>query len=230
MVVFCFILKRKTEKIKEFQMTELNGKYVNEETHQRGKKFFMTLGYVFLALAIVGFAVGIPLVVKGFALANTSMSDPNWSELSSKGSSLIFGGFALCGVFGMMCGGVSLSMFIMAHRRELMAFGVSSALPVVGDGVKIVSKDIAPDVGEAVKQIAKPVVESISEPITDAISTAKGTKTASVCPNCKAEVKTTAKYFPDCGQVLKKEVVCKKCGAKLDKKTKFCPECGENIE
>ncbi len=230
MVVFRFILKRKTEKIKEFQMTELNGKYVNEETHQRGKKFFMTLGYVFLALAIVGFAVGIPLVVKGFALANTSMSDPNWSELSSKGSSLIFGGFALCGVFGMMCGGVSLSMFIMAHRRELMAFGVSSALPVVGDGVKIVSKDIAPDVGEAVKQIAKPVVESISEPITDAISTAKGTKTASVCPNCKAEVKKTAKFCPDCGQVLKKEVVCKKCGAKLDKKTKFCPECGENIE
>lgn len=211
-------------------MTELNGKYVNEETHQRGKKFFMTLGYVFLALAIVGFAVGIPLVVKGFALANTSMSDPNWSELSSKGSSLIFGGFALCGVFGMMCGGVSLSMFIMSHRRELMAFGVSSALPVVGDGVKIVSKDIAPDVGEAVKQIAKPVVESISEPITDAISTAKGTKTASVCPNCKAEVKKTAKFCPDCGQVLKKEVVCKKCGAKLDKKTKFCPECGENIE
>ena len=230
MVVFRFILKRKTEKIKEFQMTELNGKYVNEETHQRGKKFFMTLGYVFLALAIVGFAVGIPLVVKGFALANTSMSDPNWSELSSKGSSLIFGGFALCGVFGMMCGGVSLSMFIMAHRRELMAFGVSSALPVVGDGVKIVSKDIAPDVGEAVKQIAKPVVESISEPITDAISTAKGTKTASVCPDCKAEVKKTAKFCPDCGQVLKKEVVCKKCGAKLDKKTKFCPECGENIE
>lgn len=230
MVVFRFILKRKTEKIKEFQMTELNGKYVNEETHQRGKKFFMTLGYVFLALAIVGFAVGIPLVVKGFALANTSMSDPNWSELSSKGSSLIFGGFALCGVFGMMCGGVSLSMFIMAHRRELMAFGVSSALPVVGDGVKIVSKDIAPDVGEAVKQIAKPVVESISEPITDAISTAKGTKTASVCPNCKAEVKKTAKFCPDCGQVLKKGVVCKKCGAKLDKKTKFCPECGENIE
>lgn len=230
MVVFRFILKRKTEKIKEFQMTELNGKYVNEETHQRGKKFFMTLGYVFLALAIVGFAVGIPLVVKGFALANTSMSDPNWSELSSKGSSLIFGGFALCGVFGMMCGGVSLSMFIMAHRRELMAFGVSSALPVVGDGVKIVSKDIAPDVGEAVKQIAKPVVESISEPITDAISAAKGTKTASVCPNCKAEVKKTAKFCPDCGQVLKKEVVCKKCGAKLDKKTKFCPECGENIE
>lgn len=230
MVVFRFILKRKTEKIKEFQMTELNGKYVNEETHQRGKKFFMTLGYVFLALAIVGFAVGIPLVVKGFALANTSMSDPNWSELSSKGSSLIFGGFALCGVFGMMCGGVSLSMFIMAHRRELMAFGVSSALPVVGDGVKIVSKDIAPDVGETVKQIAKPVVESISEPITDAISTAKGTKTASVCPNCKAEVKKTAKFCPDCGQVLKKEVVCKKCGAKLDKKTKFCPECGENIE
>mgnify|MGYP002446542111 FL=1 len=230
MVVFRFILKRKTEKIKEFQMTELNGKYVNEETHQRGKKFFMTLGYVFLALAIVGFAVGIPLVIKGFALANTSMSDPNWSELSSKGSSLIFGGFALCGVFGMMCGGVSLSMFIMAHRRELMAFGVSSALPVVGDGVKIVSKDIAPDVGEAVKQIAKPVVESISEPITDAISTAKGTKTASVCPNCKAEVKKTAKFCPDCGQVLKKEVVCKKCGAKLDKKTKFCPECGENIE
>lgn len=230
MVVFRFILKRKTEKIKEFQMTELNGKYVNEETHQRGKKFFMTLGYVFLALAIVGFAVGIPLVVKGFALANTSMSDPNWSELSSKGSSLIFGGFALCGVFGMMCGGVSLSMFIMAHRRELMAFGVSSALPVVGDGVKIVSKDIAPDVGDAVKQVAKPVVESISEPITDAISTAKGTKTASVCPNCKAEVKKTAKFCPDCGQVLKKEVVCKKCGAKLDKKTKFCPECGENIE
>lgn len=230
MVVFRFILKRKTEKIKEFQMTELNGKYVNEETHQRGKKFFMTLGYVFLSLAIVGFAVGIPLVVKGFALANTSMSDPNWSELSSKGSSLIFGGFALCGVFGMMCGGVSLSMFIMAHRRELMAFGVSSALPVVGDGVKIVSKDIAPDVGEAVKQIAKPVVESISEPITDAISAAKGTKTASVCPNCKAEVKKTAKFCPDCGQVLKKEVVCKKCGAKLDKKAKFCPECGENIE
>ena len=211
-------------------MTELNGKYVNEETHQRGKKFFMTLGYVFLALAIVGFAVGIPLVVKGFALENTSMDDPNWFALSSKGSSLIFGGFALCGVFGLMCGGASHSMFITAHRRELMAFGVSSTLPVVGDGVKIVSKDIAPDVGEAVKQIAKPVVESISEPIADAISTAKGTKTPSVCPNCKAEVKKTAKFCPDCGQALKKEIVCKKCGAKLDKKTKFCPECGESQE
>lgn len=211
-------------------MSELNGKYVNEETHKKGKKFFITLGCVFFAFVIIGLAVGIPLIIKGFSLQNTDMSDPNWFELNSKGGFMLWAGFVLCGVFGLFFGGLSIIMFINAHRRELLAFTASSDLPVVSEGVKIISKDIAPDVGNAVKEIAKPVIESVSEPVANAVSSSKGNKSAIVCPNCNVEVKKNAKFCPECGQSLKQEIVCKKCGAKLDKKTKFCPECGENQE
>ena len=44
------------------------------------------------------------------------------------------------------------------------------------------------------------------------------------CENCGAQLKTGAKFCPECGQ--KQGLICAKCGATLSKGAKFCAECG----
>lgn len=48
---------------------------------------------------------------------------------------------------------------------------------------------------------------------------------ASACPGCGAEVKSSWKLCPECGQQLQAPV-CANCGAELKPTWKLCPECG----
>ena len=72
----------------------------------------------------------------------------------------------------------------------------------------------------------------MGEVFTETLKNAKNTprKTASkTCYKCSAEMKSSAKFCPECGekQVVQKKVKhCTECGAEAKATAKFCPECG----
>ena len=51
------------------------------------------------------------------------------------------------------------------------------------------------------------------------------------CKKCKATMKASAKFCPECGekQQVAQTKKCKGCGAKVKSTAKFCPECGEKF-
>lgn len=179
-------------------------KFVNDETHQKGKKLFKTLAFIFLSVAVVAIICAIPLIVKGVQLGNVTNENPNYFELNKKGAELLMGGFVLMGMGGLFFGGLSLMMFIMAHQRELVAYQASSTIPVVGEGVS---------------QMAQPVGEVVEK--------AKIAKKR-VCEKCGAENSANAKFCKGCGEALVK--TCPKCGKVVEKDSSFCAECGSKID
>lgn len=59
-----------------------------------------------------------------------------------------------------------------------------------------------------------------------------------ICPKCKAQVPSTSKFCPNCGEKLKEASPttpqvptkkCSKCGQTVSAVAKFCPDCGEKI-
>ena len=51
-----------------------------------------------------------------------------------------------------------------------------------------------------------------------------------ICPNCNAQISSTARFCPECGEKLPLQKFCVNCGARLTENAKFCPECGEKIQ
>ena len=49
------------------------------------------------------------------------------------------------------------------------------------------------------------------------------------CTNCGASLSDSAKFCPECGTKVVREVFCAQCGTKLSAGTKFCPECGTKV-
>ncbi len=48
-----------------------------------------------------------------------------------------------------------------------------------------------------------------------------------VCSNCNSNIKSSAKFCPECGEVQKQNKHCTNCGTEIKASAKFCPECGE---
>lgn len=75
----------------------------------------------------------------------------------------------------------------------------------------------------------------MGEVFAETIRTAKNTprKTAATtqkkCSKCNADMKSSAKFCPECGEkqeAQKKTKHCTECGAEVKSTAKFCPECG----
>lgn len=49
------------------------------------------------------------------------------------------------------------------------------------------------------------------------------------CNNCGATVSNTAKFCPECGTKIERELKCANCGALLAENAKFCMECGTKV-
>ena len=49
------------------------------------------------------------------------------------------------------------------------------------------------------------------------------------CTNCGASLSDSAKFCPECGTKVVRELFCAECGTKLAAGTKFCPECGTKV-
>lgn len=81
-------------------------------------------------------------------------SDDNSSQFQRYIPFYIFGGFIIF-MFGM----ISLSVYVIAKRREIMAFTAQQVMPVAKEGIE----EIAPTLGNAASSIAKGIKEGINE-------------------------------------------------------------------
>lgn len=58
-------------------------------------------------------------------------------------------------------------------------------------------------------------------------TTASQAEEKMACPHCQANIRTSAKFCPECGQsVQQKKVPCIHCKAEITEGSKFCGECG----
>jgi membrane protease subunit (stomatin/prohibitin family) len=77
---------------------------------------------------------------------------------------------------------------------------------------------------ESFKNAMKPTDKPAEAPKTEV---AKLAEEKMKCPKCAAEIKTSAKFCPECGENLNTVKACSKCGHEMKKSAKFCPDCGE---
>ena len=52
------------------------------------------------------------------------------------------------------------------------------------------------------------------------------------CPSCQAQIRTTARFCPECGKSVERQeekIACPKCNAQIRATAKFCPECGQGL-
>ncbi|MGN1200762.1 MAG: zinc ribbon domain-containing protein [Candidatus Caccovivens sp.] len=206
----------------------MEGKYINDNSHKKGKKFFIRLGIVMIVVAIALIIGGAVLIAQGVQLdSSVGMGDDNWFDVSSKASGMIFGGSALL-MFGFFIGVCSIVAFVSAYRREILAFQASTVAPVVKETAEFVADDLSPSINKTVGGLA----ESISVGVAEGVAKAKSAKISSEykCAECGETNEKNSKFCSNCGAKLRKEYKCSHCGAELKSKDKFCPVCGEKVE
>lgn len=205
-------------------MSELNGKYVNEENYQKNKKRIKKLGVVLLVLGAILSIIGAGLLIAGISKSFNMSANFN-GDTHGFGSStgLIIGGFLLiaCGS-SLLIYGVYATFF--AHARDISSYVASSTLPVASDVVNYVATDIAPPINKGIGNLA----ESISSGISRGINKGK-TSNARICPNCQTQNEVEDKFCKNCGADLLTKKVCASCGKELDKDEKFCGNCGTKV-
>ncbi len=193
----------------------MNGKYVNEENHQKIKRKLKKSSKICLAIGIPVLIAGIVLFIIGFSNFNSSSISTAGSKMAmlAAGSFVIFIGFVLIAV------GIYTTFF--AHAREISSYTASSVAPVIKDTAEY----LAPTTNNVVKEIS----ESISEGIAKGKSSSnKGDNAGKVvCQNCGQKNESTAKFCSNCGNAITQEKFCSSCGSKLESDAKFCSNCGQ---
>ena len=204
-------------------MAELNGKYVNEENHQKIKSKLKKVGIVLMIVGACLAVAGLVMLVIGFSsFGKSSLDDPQgmFTSASSSMTMFIVGGFGLAIGVGLFGYGVYATFF--AHAREIASFGASSIAPVVGDTVNYMADSVSPSVNNAVGGMA--------EAITSGITKGKRDSKKIVCAKCGAENNAKNKFCANCGEKLAKDKYCSNCNAKIEEGTKFCPNCESKID
>ena len=186
----------------------MNGKYVNEENHQKVKGKLKKVGKILLGIGIVISIAGIILLILGFA---------NVGDFSSNIDMVLFmvGGFLFAIGFAILGFGIYATFF--AHAREIGSYTASSVAPVL----KETTEYIAPTINNTVGGMA----ESISEGI--ASGKAKGKAEAIICQNCGEKNKKGSEFCSNCGKSLGTAKYCVNCRKKIENDDKFCPHCGQ---
>ncbi len=200
-------------------MAELNGKYVNEENHQKVKTKLQKIGRILLGVGAALTVIGIVLLIVGFVFMGKAMNEPfkspsldpdNPSIPSvSQGFSASFGFFVGGGIvlmigFGMLIYGVYAAFF--AHAREIASYSASTVAPVFGETANYLADETSP----AIQKVASAISNGIRGKQSDE-------KTETPKEEQKEEpVKEEVKY-------------CIKCGAKNTIEAKFCTKCGNKF-
>lgn len=200
----------------------MNGKYVNEENHQKTKSKLKTIGKTLLIIGIsVAVLGGILLIIGITQTFNTVGSfEPPVGEFG-----LIFVGVLMMSV-GNPCTIAGIVMTIIAHKRELSSFAASSTLPVVNDSVNYIADNTMPAVNKSVGGLFEEIAGGISKGIAEGKNLDKETK----CTNCGKENKAGAKFCEDCGTNLNAKKFCTSCGKEIEGDDKFCNSCGAKVE
>lgn len=204
-------------------MAELNGKYINEENHQKVKSKLKKIGIILMIVGACLTVAGLVMLIIGFSSFGESSLDDPQGMFTSANSSMIFfivGGFGI--VIGIALLGYGGYATFFAHAREIASYGASSIAPVVGDTVNYMADNVAPSINNAVGGMA----EAITSGITKGKSGSKKIK----CSKCRTENNSTNKFCANCGEKLAKDKHCLNCNAKIEEGTKFCPNCGTKID
>jgi RNA polymerase subunit RPABC4/transcription elongation factor Spt4 len=83
-------------------------------------------------------------------------------------------------------------------------------------------RELTGAVGEGIGGLVRSIAEVLELPIRP--------RPAAACPKCGGETVEGAKFCPECGAPLPRELACPACGARLAPRFKFCPECGAKRE
>ena len=137
--------------------------FLNEAKYQESALKLKKIGKVLLIIGVIILIVGAFLTVFGFLNFGKSAID-SFNSISLNTNS-IFGNFSMVtigiimdsvGSFLTMAGFV---VTIIAHKREITAFGVQQVMPVAQEGID----KMAPTIGNAAKEISKGIKEGINE-------------------------------------------------------------------
>ncbi len=178
----------------------MNGKYVNEQTHQKGKKFFKKAALIAGLIALTLIIAGIIVIVNGVNKPVPDMLQDGWFEAESDRNQAIFSGAALIGV-ALIPGVIAISMLVVAHQREILAFGASTVAPVAGETINYLADETSPAIEK--------VVGAVSSGVAEGVVKAKSATGANQNNNVK---------------------YCQECGTKNPKSAKFCSNCGKKFE
>lgn len=192
----------------------MDGKYINENAYQKGKKFYKTLAILAAVLGVILIAVGIVLLIESSKFDDIS-----------QGTGMSIGGFAMT-AFGVCMVIISIVTFVYAHRREIMAYEVSTVAPIVKETTEFVANDIVPSVNKAVGGFTEAVAGGISTGIAKGKNSSKKLK----CPKCGELNEPNSKFCGNCGVKFVFAKHCSQCGEELKSTDKFCANCGQKIE
>ena len=214
-------------------MAELNGKYLNEETYKKGKKNLKAIGIILTIVGVILLVVGVILLIKGFKNF-TSLSGMDVNHVFNEGQSRVgyMAGGGFCAVIGLAMCVVGIRLILVAHAREIAAFGASTIAPVAGETAGYMVNAVTPSISKAVETMSESIAKGVSKgknenvKATENLAKEKQLK----CPKCGELNDVDAKFCNNCGVKFKQVRFCNKCGKKLSNDDKFCSSCGEKVE
>ena len=222
-------------------MSELNGKYVNEETYKKGKKNLKAIGIILTIVGAILLVVGIILIIKGFNTSSISLGGTDFDQMTNQvnqmfneGQSQVgyMAGGGFCAVIGLAMCVVGIRLILVAHAREIAAFGASTIAPVAGETAGYMVNAVTPSISKAAETMSESIAKGVSKgknekvKATENLAKEKQLK----CPKCGELNDVDAKFCNNCGVKFKQVMFCNKCGKKLLNDDKFCPSCGEKVE
>lgn len=201
-------------------MAEMNGNYVNEQAHQKGKAFFKKAALIAGLIALAFLIVGIILIVVGANKKVPNMLEEGWFEADSSRTGTIFGGIALI-AFALIPGGVAISMLVTAHKRDILAYEASSVAPVVGETVNYIADETSPAIQKVVGAVSTGVAEGVVKAKTALAGNSNTNQNAGQNAGQNAQSE---------GQTASAVKYCQECGTKNPRRAKFCSNCGRKFE
>lgn len=158
-----------------------NNVYLNEDNYKRINKKIKLAGTIVIFIAISLIVIGLIIKISSMGVQVPDMGSENWFEMETTKSSMSFGGIGLI-MFGVWLSFVGcIIRFFIGNRREIMAYGVQTTMPIAQEGMKVmapvvaetgatiiktmapVMKDVAVEMSPAYSEIAKGIAQGIKE-------------------------------------------------------------------
>lgn len=139
-----------------------NEKYLSEERYQRNNSKVKKIGKALLIIGVIILVVSFIILALGFLNFSSVFNNSFGSNEMGKGAVGGMGLFALGGVINIVgflltiSGGIIL---IIAHRREITAYGVQQVMPIAKEGIE----EITPTVSNAAGSIAESISKGIEK-------------------------------------------------------------------
>ena len=166
-----------------------NKKLLSEEKYQKNAKTLKTIGRIVLTIGIIVLVLGIILLFVGLISFGGNAINFMDSDVKTQAGKT-FGGFGLFALGGFCAStGFGITSFggillLIAHKREITAFGVQQVMPVAQEGIEkmaptigkagaSIAKEMAPVYGEIAKEIGKGIKEgkqAATEEVTEETS------------------------------------------------------------